>query len=246
MKRTTKIEADKRARKKSRGEADAPAVPEIEEEEPAPPPPPPPPPQPDPPVAVRGESTYAEHAMVQWDLSGTTPSLVGYSIGAIDVSTNERLEDLAREEYEDAVGSLIDDPRLTASRVLRFFVVPLIVSPTSNELVLSERSSELSKPVTIGKKDFSAVRLNSPAVLRRDSAALDALIKHGSWSSAQHIGAMRSLFVNSLGLVRLPRPGRPVQMMRSTSYHTALSGSVNCGNVMRSVLLRYATRHTAI
>ena len=115
---------------------------------------PPPPPQPDPPVAVRGESTYEEHAMVQWDLSGTAHtqrSLVGYSIGAMDVSTHERLEDLAREEYEDAVGSLIDDPRLTASRVLRFFVVPLIVSPTSNELVLSERSSELSKPVTIGK-----------------------------------------------------------------------------------------------
>ena len=77
---------------------------------------------PDPPTDVNGESTYVEHAMVTWERnprSATRP--LALSIGAIDEVTNERLEDLSREDG-NAIGSLIVDRRLTAGRIVRFFV----------------------------------------------------------------------------------------------------------------------------
>ena len=81
---------------------------------------------PSPPTDVNGESTYVEHVMVTWDrnsLSATRP--LALSIGAIDEVTNERLEDLSREDG-NAIGSLIVDRRLTAGRIVRFFVAPLL------------------------------------------------------------------------------------------------------------------------
>ena len=171
--------------------------------------------------------------MVTWERnprSATRP--LALSIGAIDEVTNERLEDLSREDG-NAIGSLIVDRRLTAGRIVRFFVAPLL----GPELI-AHGCSELSGTVTIGGKDFSAVRLNKAPVLHRDSIALERLLDtprgatHGAWSSSHHIGVMRSMFVRSMGLIRIPRLGKRVKA-RSPRLLNAISSCVNCNNVMR-------------
>ena len=172
------------------------------------------------------------------DLSGDARQ-TSFTIGAVDVATNETLHNLSSVADDTAVSSLVVDPRLVAGRVVRFFVAPLVGYTTFP-------SSVMSRPVTIARKDFSAVRLNRTSILSHDGDALVELnatphgATHGNWSSKLHVGVMRSLFVRSIGLVRIPRLGQGLMTTRSRGLLQAVSACVNSGNVMRLVL-RFAT-----
>ena len=105
--------------------------------------------------------------------------------------------------------------------------------------------SEPSAPVTIGARRFGEVALLRPVLWQRDCVALEKLIASpgvGQWTSAEHLGTMRSLFTRSFGLARIPRLTRTLARrgLRAMALCAALREVANTSHAMRHVL-RFAT-----
>ena len=195
---------------------------------------------PHPPSGVWAESYFAEHATLRWTPCATGVVASELVIGAIDDATRERLDDIGRAT-SDAIGACVVDPRLVAGRGLRFFVTAVVAGADASRF----RTSELSRPIRIGEKDFGRVVLNQAAVLLEDATALGGLratprgATHGKWSSKHHVGAMRVHHVRGLGLLRVPRLAKAAAA-RSRSLHAARSEVINTRNAM-ACIMRFAT-----
>jgi hypothetical protein len=107
------------------------------------------------------------------------------------------------------------------------------------------RTSEPSRPIHVGAKDFGRVALNQTAVLLEDATALEGLLatprgaRHGKWSSQHHNGAMRMHHVRGLALLRVPRLAKAAAA-RSRSLYAARREVINTANAM-ACIMRFAT-----
>ena len=178
---------------------------------------------------LRGTSLRQKCATVWWNPSASR-GLLAFTIvvGAVDEATGERVDELTVVE-SDAVGVLIDDPRLAPGRQLRFYVTATGVNG------FSSNASTPSEVVTISTRwsllSGGGAALLSPKTLVHDDACLAGFMKNRKWSSAQHRGVMRSLFTRGIGLLLTPRLVR----------HAPLASSRLSPALLRSIT-RFAMR----
>ena len=187
---------------------------------------------------VCAHSVFAGRATLRW--APARPFCTELVVGAVDVASGRTLDDVGRAKGGalGALGACVVDARLVAGRKVRFFVSA------------GTERSELSRPVTVGTKDFGQVALNTREALAHDAGALVALLAtprstplptRGAWSSKQHRGATRVLYTRALGLLRIPRLATAAAAS-SESLYAVRSDAVNMANVMKRVL-GFATPH---